>query len=139
MEPSPERQKDPWRKQRAALASVFASAALSLAKLVADLLSGSLALVSEGAHNLLATGSSALTFFAVREADKPADEEGSTLTWTLDYEGANGGIPVLKRVEVRKGRTNKSPSELRIMNVESVSFQAPDARDFTAASLDLKK
>jgi cation diffusion facilitator family transporter len=75
MEPSPERQKDPWRKQRAALASVFASAALSLAKLVAGLLSGSLALVSEGAHNLLDTGSSALTFFAVREADKPADEE----------------------------------------------------------------
>jgi cation diffusion facilitator family transporter len=75
MEPSPERQKDPWRKQRAALASVFASAALSLAKLAAGLLSGSLALISEGAHNVLDTGSSALTFFAVREADKPADEE----------------------------------------------------------------
>jgi cation diffusion facilitator family transporter len=75
MEPSPERQQDPRRKQRAALASVFASAALSLAKLVAGLLSGSLALVSEGAHNVLDTGSSALTFFAVREADKPADEE----------------------------------------------------------------
>ena len=63
------------RKQRAALASVLASALLSLAKLSAGLLSGSLALVSEGAHNVLDTGSSALTFFAVREADKPADEE----------------------------------------------------------------
>jgi len=63
------------RKQRAALASVVASAGLSLTKLVAGLLSGSLALVSEGAHNLLDTGASALTFFAVREADKPADDE----------------------------------------------------------------
>ncbi|MGD0719781.1 MAG: cation diffusion facilitator family transporter [Roseiarcus sp.] len=62
------------RKQRAALASVLASAGLALTKLVAGLLSGSLALVSEGAHNVLDTGASALTFFAVREADKPADE-----------------------------------------------------------------
>jgi cation diffusion facilitator family transporter len=75
METSPDRQQDSRRKQRAALASVLASAALSLAKLAAGMLSGSLALVSEGAHNLLDTGSSALTFFAVREADKPADED----------------------------------------------------------------
>jgi cation diffusion facilitator family transporter len=66
---------DARRKQRAALASVMASAALSVAKLVAGLMSGSLALISEGAHNVLDTGSSALTFFAVREADKPADED----------------------------------------------------------------
>ena len=75
MEPSTDGKQNPRRKQRAALASVFASAALSLAKLAAGLLSGSLALVSEGAHNVLDTGSSALTFFAVREADKPADED----------------------------------------------------------------
>jgi len=35
--------------------------------------SGSLALLSEGAHNVLDIGASALTLFAVREADKPAD------------------------------------------------------------------
>jgi cation diffusion facilitator family transporter len=75
METSPDRLQDPRRKQRAALASVLASAALSVAKLAAGMLSGSLALISEGAHNLLDTGSSALTFFAVREADKPADED----------------------------------------------------------------
>ena len=75
MEIPADRGTNAWRKQTAALASVLASLTLALAKLVAGLLSGSLALVSEGAHNLLDTGSSALTFFAVREADKPADEE----------------------------------------------------------------
>jgi len=62
-------------KRRAALASVAASASLALAKLAAGLVSGSLALVSEGAHNGLDIGASALTFFAVREGDKPADAE----------------------------------------------------------------
>src|SRR5437660_10586883 len=63
------------RKQMTALASVLASAAMAIGKLAAGWMSGSLALLSEGAHNVLDTGSSALTFFAVREADKPADEE----------------------------------------------------------------
>ncbi len=62
-------------KQRAALASIAASALLGVAKLAAGLLSGSLALVSEGAHNTLDIGASALTYFAVRAADKPADKE----------------------------------------------------------------
>jgi cation diffusion facilitator family transporter len=75
MEPAAVPEPDSRRKQRAALASVFASVVLSLAKLVAGLLSGSLALISEGAHNVLDAGSSALTYFAVREADKPPDEE----------------------------------------------------------------
>lgn len=75
MESGAGREQDARRKLRAALASILASAALSLAKLTAGLLSGSLALVSEGAHNVLDTGASALTYFAVREADKPADEE----------------------------------------------------------------
>jgi cation diffusion facilitator family transporter len=75
MESGADRQQDARRKLRAALASVLASAALALAKLAAGLLSGSLALISEGAHNVLDTGSSVLTVFAVREADKPADEE----------------------------------------------------------------
>jgi len=63
------------RKKRAALASTAASLALTLAKLGAGLLSGSLALVSEGAHNAVDIGVSALTYFAIREADKPADED----------------------------------------------------------------
>src|ERR1700691_4379767 len=63
------------RKQRAALASTAASTALTLAKLGAGALSGSLALLSEGAHNLLDIAVSASTYFAIRAADKPADED----------------------------------------------------------------
>jgi cation diffusion facilitator family transporter len=62
-------------KRRAALASTAASLALTLAKLGAGALSGSLALISEGAHNAVDIGVSALTYFAIREADKPADED----------------------------------------------------------------
>src|SRR6202453_3109167 len=63
------------RKRRAALASTAASAALTLAKLGAGGLSGSLALLSEGLHNLLDIAVSASTYFAIRAADKPADED----------------------------------------------------------------
>ena len=48
---------------------------LAVVKLAAGFASGSLALLSEGAHNALDIGASALTFFAVREADKPADAD----------------------------------------------------------------
>ena len=62
-------------KQRAAAASIGASTILAAVKLAAGLASGSLALISEGAHNTLDIGASALTLFAVREADKPADAD----------------------------------------------------------------
>ena len=62
-------------KQRAALFSIFASAALAFGKLVAGLLSGSLALLSEAGHGLIDTGATILTWFAVRESGKPADDE----------------------------------------------------------------
>jgi cation diffusion facilitator family transporter len=65
----------PQTKLRAASASVIASAALTIAKLVAGLMSGSLALLSEAGHSLLDTAATTLTFLAIREADKPADEE----------------------------------------------------------------
>jgi cation diffusion facilitator family transporter len=63
------------RKRRAAMASIAASAGLGLAKLAAGLLSGSLALLSEAGHALLDTGATTLTYLAIRESDKPADEE----------------------------------------------------------------
>ncbi|MGA9599995.1 MAG: cation diffusion facilitator family transporter [Methylocystis sp.] len=63
------------RKQRAALASIAASALLALAKLAAGLWSGSLSLLSEAGHAGVDTGATILTYFAVREADKPADAE----------------------------------------------------------------
>lgn len=62
-------------KERAALASIFASALLTIGKLVAGLLSGSLALMSEAFHSMLDTGATILTWFAVKAADKPADDE----------------------------------------------------------------
>lgn len=62
-------------KLAAAKASIAASALLAAAKLAAGLWSGSLALLSESGHAFVDTGATVLTFFAVREAEKPADEE----------------------------------------------------------------
>jgi len=63
------------RKRRAALFSLAASAALSALKLIAGFFSGSLALLSEGAHNAVDIAASGLTYLAVREADRPPDDE----------------------------------------------------------------
>ena len=52
-------------KEKAALASIAASALLTLGKLIAGLLSGSLALLSEAGHGLLDTGATILTYFDV--------------------------------------------------------------------------
>ncbi len=66
---------DNARKESAALASIGASVVLTLGKLVAGLLSGSLALLSEAAHSLLDTGATILTYYAVKISGKPADDE----------------------------------------------------------------
>jgi cation diffusion facilitator family transporter len=63
------------RKARAALLSIAASVLLALGKFVAALLSGSLALYSEAAHGLIDIAATTLTWFAVRAADRPADEQ----------------------------------------------------------------
>lgn len=62
-------------KEKAALASIAASALLTLGKLIAGLMSGSLALLSEAGHGLLDTGATILTWFAVKAADRPADDD----------------------------------------------------------------
>ena len=62
-------------KEQAAFWSIVASALLTIGKLVAGLLSGSLALISEAGHGLLDTGATIITYFAVKAADKPADDE----------------------------------------------------------------
>ncbi|QGM48016.1 cation diffusion facilitator family transporter [Methylocystis heyeri] len=66
---------EPSEKLGAAKASIAASAVLALAKLAAGLWSGSLSLLSEAGHAGVDTGATILTYFAVRAADKPADEE----------------------------------------------------------------
>ena len=62
-------------KQSAALSSIVASTALTLAKAAAAIFTGSLGLLSEAIHGLLDVGATVMTYFAVRIADLPADEE----------------------------------------------------------------
>lgn len=61
-------------KQRVALVSALASAALTAAKIAVGLLSGSLALISEGLQSLVDVATTSMTWWAVRIGDKPADE-----------------------------------------------------------------
>ena len=61
-------------KRRVALSSMLAAAAMTLLKLAAGLISGSLGVLSDAAHSALDLAGAALTFFSVRVSDKPADD-----------------------------------------------------------------
>jgi cation diffusion facilitator family transporter len=63
------------QKRRAALHSMLAAAAMTVLKLAAGLVSGSLGVLSDAAHSALDLAGAALTFFSVRVSDKPADED----------------------------------------------------------------
>ncbi|ATQ68412.1 MULTISPECIES: cation diffusion facilitator family transporter [Methylosinus] len=63
------------RKAAAAKASIAASAGLTIAKLAAGVWSGSLALISEAGHSAADVAATVLTYYAVRQAEKPADEK----------------------------------------------------------------
>lgn len=63
------------KKTSVALSSVFASAFLTIIKLIVGILTGSLGIISEAAHSALDFGAALLTFFAVKIGDKPADKE----------------------------------------------------------------
>lgn len=63
------------QKQRAALVSVAVKVFLTLAKFIAALLSGSLALLSEAGNNLGDVGVTLMSYFAIRVSAKPADDE----------------------------------------------------------------
>lgn len=62
-------------KQRVVILSFVASLGLAIAKLVAGLFSGSLGVLSEALHSLVDTGATAVTWYAVSYADKPADDD----------------------------------------------------------------
>ncbi|MGA2568991.1 MAG: cation diffusion facilitator family transporter [Terracidiphilus sp.] len=62
-------------KRSVALRSVAAAAAMTLLKLGAGLLSGSLGVLSDAAHSGLDLIGAALTLFSVQVSDKPADED----------------------------------------------------------------
>ena len=63
------------KKEQVALTSIAASAALTVAKAIVGILSGSLAILSEAAHSLIDLAATVMTYFAVRVSDRPADEE----------------------------------------------------------------
>lgn len=62
-------------KRRVALHSMIAATAMTILKLAAGMLSGSLGVLSDAAHSGLDLAGAALTFFSVRVSDKPADED----------------------------------------------------------------
>src|SRR5208282_2210354 len=62
-------------KRRVAWRSMAAAAAMTLLKLGAGLLSGSLGVISDSAHSGVDLAGSALTYFSVNVSDKPADED----------------------------------------------------------------
>lgn len=61
-------------KQRVALWSLGASALMSIGKLVAGLLTGSLGILSEAAHSMLDFLATIVTYVSIRVSDKPPDE-----------------------------------------------------------------
>jgi cation diffusion facilitator family transporter len=62
-------------KRRVARDSMLAAGAMTLLKVAAGLLSGSLGVLSDAAHSGLDLVGAALTFFSVQVSDKPADED----------------------------------------------------------------
>jgi cation diffusion facilitator family transporter len=62
-------------KRRVALHSMLAALAMTLLKLAAGLLSGSLGILSDAAHSGLDMLGAMMTFFSVQVSDKPADED----------------------------------------------------------------
>ncbi len=62
-------------KEQVALSSIAASAAMTVAKAVVGVTTGSLAILSEAGHSLIDLGATVMTYIAVRISGKPADAE----------------------------------------------------------------
>jgi cation diffusion facilitator family transporter len=63
------------QKEQVALTSIAASAALTIAKAIVGVSTGSLAILSEAGHSLIDLGATVMTYVAVRVSGKPADEK----------------------------------------------------------------
>lgn len=74
---TPPKDRDAMRsaKHWAALSSLLAAAAITALKLLTGLLTGSLGMLSEGAHSGIDLMAAAITLFSVRVSDRPADED----------------------------------------------------------------
>jgi cation diffusion facilitator family transporter len=62
-------------KSRVAAISIFASAAMAVAKFVVGIAIGSLALISEALHSSVDVVATVITWLVVRVSDRPADDE----------------------------------------------------------------
>lgn len=62
-------------KRRVARHSMLAAAVMTMLKLAAGLVSGSLGVLSDAAHSGLDLAGAALTYFSVKVSEKPADED----------------------------------------------------------------
>jgi cation diffusion facilitator family transporter len=62
-------------KEKVALTSIAASAAMTIAKGAVGISTGSLAILSEAGHSLIDFGATVMTYAAVRVSGKPADDE----------------------------------------------------------------
>ena len=62
-------------KEQVALTSIAASAAMTIAKGIVGISTGSLAILSEAGHSLIDLGATVMTYVAVRVSGKPADDE----------------------------------------------------------------
>lgn len=63
------------KKEKVAIVSIFASGSLAAVKFAVGIAIGSLALISDALHSLIDLGATLVTWFAVRVADRPPDEE----------------------------------------------------------------
>ena len=63
------------RKDRAAALSIASNLALIVLKLIAGVITGSVAIVTEAIHSSIDLVASIIAFVSVRKADEPADEE----------------------------------------------------------------
>ena len=72
-EPSPQEQMTA-AKRHVALQSMVAAGVMTVLKVAAGLMSGSLGVLSDGAHSGLDLAGAGLTFFSVQVSDLPADE-----------------------------------------------------------------
>jgi cation diffusion facilitator family transporter len=66
---------NPGRKTRAAGLSIVSNSLLIVLKVVAGVLTGSIALITEAIHSAVDLVASVVAFFSVRKADAPADED----------------------------------------------------------------
>ena len=120
-------------KRRTALASVAASVLMTLVKFAAGLMSGSLALLSEAAHNGVDVAASGLTYYAVREADKPADEDHPFRP--RQDRGGGGAVPDRLPVRAcRSGRLRRAAPDRRRGGDGRRQSSSPSARSSCRSS-----